>query len=115
MKTWTVKQMLAEKPCPEYTPERIAQLWAGRKKLSLEEILQLDIPPKDRIWVVWRPGVLTKKQTVAIHALYCGIGSLEKWEQNWLSGEDRSAAWVPRAVEYQEQVKDVLSVIQGRV
>ena len=110
MKSWTVKQMLAERPCVTYNGVRIEKLWGGKKKLTLLEVLHLDIPPQDRLWVAFRPKALTKKQTAAFlektvtravtnHALHCGIPGVERWAQKWLDGSDRSesaarsAAW----------------------
>jgi len=113
MKTWTIDEMLAERPCKEYTQERITELWAGRERLSLRDILMLDIPSSDRIWVACRPGALTDQQQAAWlerivtraiihHALNCGIPTVEAWAQNWLDGTDRSnaaaaAAWTVEA------------------
>ena len=110
MKTWTVDEMMEEKPCAKYTEKVIKNLWAGREQLSLIDILALDIPSADRMWAVWRQDTLTKDQekslldkivtrAVTNHALNCKIKAVEKWAQKWLSGEDRSqeadwaAAW----------------------
>ena len=50
MKTWTVKQMLAEKPCDRYTEEVLTKLWAGREKVTLLDILDMDIPDADKLY-----------------------------------------------------------------
>lgn len=63
--TWTEADALAAGPCSEYTPERIATLWAGREYLNAREVADLDIPHKDRIWAlvrmapreVWLPAI----------------------------------------------------------
>ena len=49
----TIPQLLAYRPCARYSPERIAELYAGREALSLPEVLALDIPPRDRLWVTF--------------------------------------------------------------
>ena len=54
MKTWTVAQMLAEKPCSKYTEEVLTKLWAGRETVTLIDILDMDIPDKDKMWGAWR-------------------------------------------------------------
>ena len=114
MKTWTVAQMLAEKPCSKYTEEVLTKLWAGRKKVTLLDILDMDIPDKDKMWGAWKG--LTKKQTVAVldrivtravtnYALNCGVPEVQQWAADWLSGKDRSteaartarAAWAAEA------------------
>jgi len=102
MKTWTVDEMMAEEPCSEYTREVIEHLWKGRERLSLVEILNLDIPSADKMWVVFRQGALTKEQTINIlnkivtravidHALHCEIKKVEKLAKRWMSGN--YSAW----------------------
>src|SRR3990172_2673676 len=105
---WTVGEMLAEQPCEEYTAARIAELWAGRVALSLSEILDLNIPAKDKVWVACRPGALPTAvcrawlkrvcdRAIRAHALECGVPPVEAWARGWLEGKDRSqaaaAAW----------------------
>ena len=52
MPSWTVDEMLAEKPCDKYDRERIAKLCAGKPSLTLLEILDHpDIPDEDKVWV----------------------------------------------------------------
>ena len=41
LKTWTVDEMLGEHPCEEYDKEKLTELKAGRKKLSMLDILPL--------------------------------------------------------------------------
>ena len=102
MTTWTVDQMLAARPCEEYTRERIAELWAGRDALSLLDILDLPIPGEHRVWVACRPGALTASQrtawldgivtrAVTTYALHCGVGAVETWAARWLDGTDRTS------------------------
>ena len=140
MKIWTVNQMLAEKPCAQYTKEVLLKLWAGRETVSWLDINEMDIPDADKMWGAWRG--LTKTQidlvlekivtrTITNHALHCGIPSVEKWAVGWLSGEDRAAeaaaraaraaAWAAgaaeaaaRAAELKLQVADVLAVLTAQ-
>lgn len=112
MKIWTVREMLAEEPCEEYTEQRIAELWAARERLSLREIANLEIPPEDVVWVACRLGALTPEQmkawlvdrvvtrAVREHALHCGVPGVERWAVRWLSGKDRTeaAAWAAMCV-----------------
>jgi len=103
MKTWTVEEMVAERPCPEYTRERMAELWAGREALTLAEILDVPIAAQDRVWVACLPAVLPAavqdawlerivSRAVTTHALRCGIPAVEVWAQSWLDGTDRTGA-----------------------
>lgn len=96
MRTWTVDEMLNEWPCRAYNRARITELWAGRERLSLAEICDLPIPPKDIIWVGcidppsgWIDATVTR--AVTNHALHCGIPSVEIWARHWLDGSNRTA------------------------
>ena len=102
MKSWTVAEMKAEGPCKDYTLDRLTELWAGRDKLTLLEICDLDIPDADKMWCAFRPTALTSAQrgelldrivtrAVTNHALHCGAPGVEAWAQKWLNGEDRTA------------------------
>lgn len=66
MKTLTVNDVLALGPCEGYTRERVEMLWGGRKRLSLGEILDLDIPPYDLTWFVVQPGVLPEQARIEL-------------------------------------------------
>ncbi len=106
MKTWTVDEMLAEKPCgwdsDGYTRERLEGLFDGRDSMSTLDVCDLDIPPEDIVWVgccalalddkqreTWLELIITR--AVTSHALHCGIPNVEAWARNWLSGKDRTA------------------------
>jgi hypothetical protein len=113
MRTFTIKQMLAEKPCSKYRDEAyLKTLWAGRDALCVHEIATLDIPPADRVWAMLR--CLDPEQQIAFankcadravekYALHCGHEPIEKWAASWLDGTDRSyesaasTAWAERA------------------
>jgi cobalamin biosynthesis Mg chelatase CobN len=98
--SWTVDEMLAERPCERYTRETLEELWNGKECLSLSDILEKDIPGADKSWVCCRPivGELRDKwlervvtRAVRDHALHCGVLSVAQWAQSWLDGTDRSA------------------------
>lgn len=83
-----------------YTSERLDALWAGRDRLTPEEILDIDIPAEDKIEmlvhllpratvVAWLEIIVTR--VVANCALNCGHPYVEKWAQGWLAGDDRSS------------------------
>ncbi len=101
MRSWTVQEMLAEGPCSEYTEARLTKLGAGRHRLTLLEILKLDIPVAHKVWCICRAGALTEEQSeawlegivtraITNHVIGCGIPEAEEWGPKWLSGEDRS-------------------------
>ena len=93
--SWTVDEMLAEGPCAQYDRPRITTLWARRERLSLREILDLDIPDRDKIWVLTRhgwPAWIERLVTRAVrdHARRCGVREVEQWAARWLDGTDRT-------------------------
>jgi hypothetical protein len=125
MKSWTVAQMLAERPCSRYDEARITKLWGKHKSRTLAEILRdRRIPLADRMWCVWRKDALTKPQAKAVldrivtravtnHALKCGIPKVEAWAHGWLDGTDRSRTNADAAANaYRLQIADVLAVIE---
>lgn len=133
METWTVDQMVKTGAC--YSPDRIKELWGDRTVLSLTDILALDIPAVDRMWIVWRPTTLTEAQRKllcdriverAVRTYALPYPQTSAWAEQWLTGADRSAraaaaraAWsaaaaesaAARAAEYQRQVDDTLAIL----
>ena len=87
MKKLTIDQVLAMDPCEKYDRERITELAAGRNELSLLEILDLDIPHEDKIWVVLRKEFLSERD---LHLLACDFAeySLPIWEK-WRPDDTR--------------------------
>ena len=110
MKTWTVEEMMEERPC--YTVKRVRKLWNGRESLSLLDICNLDIPTVDILWAATLKSSMTSYNLyerwlmdkvvdpcVAKHCLHCGISKVEQWAQGWISGKDRSGAAATAAAE----------------
>ena len=97
--SWTIDEMLAEKPCEEYTRARLEELWAGRERLTLLDMLDLDIHVADKVWACCRdtplrePWLFGRVLTRCIrdHARNCSVPTVRRWAKRWLSGEDRSA------------------------
>jgi hypothetical protein len=94
MKTWTVDEMVATGAC--YSRERIVVLWAWREALSPRDILTLDIPAQDRLWVCWRQEAFTPAQHAAIldrivrravKAFALPDPSTAAWARRWLDGD----------------------------
>lgn len=111
-RTWTIDEVLAEGPCdPRYTRERLEELFAGRERMSLREIIDHpDVPAEDRVWMccrdhlhraAWLERVVTR--VVGEHAL--PHPATREWAERRLSGEYKSeaaaraarAAWSVRA------------------
>lgn len=107
MKTWTVAQIRAKRPCSRYPAARIEQLWAGKKALSLLEILSLDIPAKDRMWVVWLRGAITLDQQEAILDKIFSREAIIDFTHRNIEAIERDAQ-----AECEFQVQDVVSVLR---
>jgi hypothetical protein len=102
MKTLTVAEIMALNPCEAYPESRVLELWQGKNSLTALEILSLDIPPEDRLWVMMRNGVLpdgtlrqfantTADRAVRNHCLTtCGVPAVEAWARNWIDGTNRT-------------------------
>lgn len=123
MTRYTVDQVLALRPCATYTRERITALWAGREALSVLEMLDLDIPAANRLWVAWRtlPAVHAQAaldrivtRAVRTHALVCGVPAVEAWAVRWLDGSDRTeAAGAAGDTERHQQIADIRAVLEA--
>jgi len=101
MKTLTVSNIMSLNPC--YSESRVRELFGDRESLTLVEILTLDIPPQDRIWVLTRDGVCSRDvllawmnrmadRAVRSYCLTCGVPAVEAWARGWLDGTDRTRA-----------------------
>ena len=88
----TVEMVMAEIPCEDYPPERVAELWAGRESLAPTEVVKLDIPMDDRVWILGRligrhdPTRVVARRIVR-HAL--GDAEIPEAYQRWLCSGDR--------------------------
>ena len=119
-KQLTQDDVVALEPCGldgnddgrNYTPKRIARLFAGRETLTLGDILGIDeISISDRLWVVLKRGVLPESVRIGLGCDYAErvLEIAETWAGNeglsrlaidvtrkWLRGEatdkERSAA-----------------------
>jgi hypothetical protein len=102
MKTLTPQQIVALGPCKGYDLEWITELFDNKKSMTYLEILNTDkIPLADIVWLFCQLTVLDKDirnqwmevivtRAVTNYALHCGIDTVEKWAENWLSGDDRT-------------------------
>ncbi len=78
----TTEFIMSHGPCPDYPRSRIDQL-IGSGKTPLQ-ILELDIPAKDRVWVMTRSGILTHSELVQF-AINCAERVLEDFESRYPS------------------------------
>jgi hypothetical protein len=102
MKTLTPQQIVALGPCKGYDLKQITELFDNKKSMTYLEILNTDkIPLADIVWLFCQLTVLDKDirnqwmevivtRAVTNYALHCGIDTVEKWAENWLSGDDRT-------------------------
>ena len=101
MNKLTPQQIMDLKPCPDYTLERVKELFADAESLTHLEILDMDVPHEDLAWLFCQPNVLGKSErdrwfemiitrAITNHALKCGIAKVEKWAVGWLDNTDRT-------------------------
>jgi hypothetical protein len=93
MKTWTIDEMLEHRPCALYDRRQLVKLWDGRYRLSVLDVLALDIPVVARVWAALQDGGHVKPAIERI--VYRAVSDLalpeiEPWATKWLSGEDRT-------------------------
>lgn len=81
-------------PCPKYNRDRVTDLWAGRKALSVGDILNLDITPNDRLWAVLREELFTEKQLLELSCRFIER-TLPLWE-NWAEKNATEHLTAPR-------------------
>ena len=98
MRRVTVDDIMAKKPCNEYPREQVEALWGSRESLTLTEVLDLDIPAKDRVWAVTR---FLSKEEKRYFARWCALQVIHLWncpdvvKQYLETGDEglRDAAW----------------------
>ena len=127
----TVEMIMAKEPCKEYPANKIAEL-VGEGK-TLLELLDLNIPEKDRIWVVTR---FLDDKTNRAFAIWCArqcktkvkeigtyIDTIEKFydgeateDEFWAadSAAYNAADWAADRAAYREkQIKKLREIIEG--
>ena len=103
MKKFTVDDIMAQSPCPDYTKNVVTELWNNKKSLSLDEILNLSIDISDRLWVLAR---LVPTETAIKWASYCAEEAQKCAAANaaWAPNAARSAAsaadWAARSADW---------------
>ena len=103
MKTWTIDEMLAEQPCKKYRNRALLErLWDGRERLSILDVLRLEIRVEDRLWVAARPNALDASvqsrwlEVIVARAINRALEVYDDpqfitWARGWLDSMDRSA------------------------
>ena len=64
----TKEQVTSLNMCENYSTGRVLSLFADRETLSLSDILSLDIPSIDKIWIIDKTGLITEEQHSKIHS-----------------------------------------------
>lgn len=93
----TVEQIMAWEPCEDYNKMRVRGL-IGDGKTPLE-ILDLDIPPEDRIWCLCQRGALPEKIQL-LFAADCEERALKREQEQGRKPDPRSWAAVEVARRY---------------
>jgi hypothetical protein len=83
----TVDDVLSWHPCEDYrTRKKLLTITGGRESLTPEEVLDLDIPWEDRLWVLLREPIFTE---IELRLLACDFAEhvlpiWEDWARNVL-------------------------------
>ena len=113
MKLITVNMITDLKPCPKYNQTYLRTLIGDGK--TLLQILDLDIPAEDRIWVTIRlipPAVAVKIAQQGVHrslqkyVLECKVPFVVEWATDWLSGKDRSTESAQEMLSFVRDTED---------
>lgn len=72
MQSITVQQVLDWGPCGTYTDGLVEDLFAGRKTLTGLDILDLDIPQADKLWVLLRKEFIGELQLDILACTFAG-------------------------------------------
>ncbi len=84
MKKITTNQIMLWKPCPDYTRARVAEL-IGKGKTPLQ-ILDLNIPAVDRLWVVLREEIIPRREMGLLACDYA-TAALPIWQAQYPNDE----------------------------
>jgi len=90
MSTVTVKQIMSWNPCAEYTQAKIKKLFAGRQALSVLDVLELDIPDADKLWVVLREELVPANM---LHELTCRCAERSLMRERKAGREPDPRSW----------------------
>lgn len=66
--TITIDQLMSWKPC--YSRAQVEEIANGRTEMSVMDILRLDIPIRDKLWVVLREDVLGARLLCLVSCLF---------------------------------------------
>ena len=76
-KSFTIDDVMSWGPCGSVDPDDgpynrgyVTGLFAGRESLTVDDVLDLDIPDADKLWVVLREPLLTEAD---LHELACRL------------------------------------------
>jgi len=109
MKKVTIDQIMEQKPCEEYPRERVEELFSGREELTAMEVLDLEIPFLDRLWVFVECGLLSGKD-LRLFACDCAESVLPLFERKHPDDRrPREAISVARRYAMGEATKEELS------
>jgi hypothetical protein len=95
--TCTVDDVMSWRPCSRYSKADIERLFAGRDRLSALEILDVDIPIRDKFWSVLRVDLIaetTLRELACDYAEYClpmRPRIAIETKRRWLKGEATDA------------------------
>lgn len=93
-KTITIDEVLALGPCEGYERPRLEQLAAGRKRLNVAQVVALEIPATDRVWLLTEDHFFTAAE-LDLFARWCAWQVRDLWKmpdivrQYLLTGDEK--------------------------
>lgn len=102
MKSITLNQALSLRCC--YTDNKIIELFSGRETLTVDNIVDLDIPDKDKIWLFCNPLFIDKSQAVEF-TIFCAEQCLHIFESKY-PADNRPRKAIESAKVYLEDLSE---------
>ena len=66
----TVAQVLAWRPCPPYTRERIRELFGRKRRFTCDDFARLEIPIQDKLWCILHRELIPDKELTLLACRY---------------------------------------------
>ena len=86
----SVEEILSWEPCEEYTPERVAELFAGKATVTAIDIISMDITDNDKLWAVLREELIPAE---ILHEFACRVAETVLLKERAVGREPDPRSW----------------------
>ena len=105
----TVDLVMSYEPCqPDYSRERVKELFSGRKYINPKTVLKMDIPVEDRLWLLLRNDFVSEKN-LRLFACDCAERVLHIYEKKYDNPAPRKAIETARLFANGEATQEELA------